>query len=390
MAKGKKGTKATRKNTRAIARIKKSIVQKISTVVIPEGQIELLVPAPAGQDGKAFGLAQCYIQPLSIALRSNAQDTQWGQPETIDGRTKRNCRDNLGLILRHRPIFNWGAGGTGQVSLTSTPLTGMSSTANYRMWSSQKTHSCTVNYQISAPQSALPIEANSPQDQQYTYVVAVIKPVRKVADFVTSVTGAKQVYSPVEGQVGAVYELKAPGSLMKLVEGTDYMINGGAQPINERADAGQNPILMNSASSLTGVIFNPRRWKVVYKRYHNLRDAKMNPDIKLTDPQSNFQTQYGKIKLRLNDSLHARRFNPTGIPDNGVPGTLIPQIGGTAVSSIGYVSEAAYQFTKNENTAYLVCIHNTVVSQDGAVGLGARLSTRTIFNHSMSNSENGL
>ena len=281
----RKTTKQTRKNTRAIARIKNKIVQKVSTIVIPEGQVELQVPAPDGLDGKAFGQAQCYIQPLSIALRSSAQDTQWGQVETIDNRTKQNTRDNLGLILRHRPIFNWGAGGVGDNSVASTPATGISSTSNYRMWSHQRTNSVTVNYQITAPSSALPVTPGDQQDNPYTYVVAIIKPVRKVADFVTKVAKLKQVYRPVSGGT-SVYELRAPGSLGNLVEGRDYMINGGSQPVNERDPA--SPILMDTATSLTGVIFNPRRWKVIYKRYHNLRDPKMNPDVKITDTNKNF------------------------------------------------------------------------------------------------------
>eukprot|EP01043_Picozoa_sp_COSAG02_P134187 COSAG02_NODE_72328_length_186_cov_53.528736_1_plen_39_part_10 len=33
--------------------------------------------------------------------------------KTIGGLAKQNARDNLGNILRHRPIFNWGAGGVG-------------------------------------------------------------------------------------------------------------------------------------------------------------------------------------------------------------------------------------------------------------------------------------
>jgi len=375
--------KHIRKNTRAIARLKKKIVQKVSTIVIPEGQVELQVPAPEGLDGKAFGTPQCYIQPLSIALRSSAQDTQWGQEETIDNRTKQNTRDNLGLILRHRPIFNWGAGGVGSNSVASSPATGINSTANYQMWSHQRTNSVTLNYQITAPSSALPVTPGDQQDNPYTYVVAIIKPVRKVADFVTKIAKLKQVYRPVSGGT-SVYELRAPGSLGELVEGRDYMINGGAQPVNERDPA--NPILMDTASSLTGVIFNPRRWKVIYKRYHNLRDPKMNPDVKITDTNKNFVTQYGKVKVRLNDTLEAHTFNPTGIPDNNVADTnLDADLGNTAKGSTGYVSEAAYQFTKNENTAYLVCIHNTVVSTSTAAGKGAILSTRAVFNHSMSN-----
>eukprot|EP01043_Picozoa_sp_COSAG02_P133135 COSAG02_NODE_71122_length_192_cov_44.387097_1_plen_59_part_10 len=31
-----------------------------------------------------------------------------GEPETLGGLAKQNARDNLGNILRHRPIFNWG------------------------------------------------------------------------------------------------------------------------------------------------------------------------------------------------------------------------------------------------------------------------------------------
>lgn len=377
--------KTVRKNTRAITKIKKQLVQRVSSIVIPEGEIELKVPAPAGQDGKAFGLPQAYIQPLSIALRSSNQDTQWGQAQTIDNRTTANARDNMGFIIRHRAIFNWGAGGVGIPSTQSQPATGIDSNANYKMWSAQRTHSVTVNYQITAPSSALPVTPGNQQDQTYTYVVACIKPVRAVADFVTEVCKLKQVYNPVSGGT-AVYELRAPGSLGQLKEGIDYMINGGAQPINERSDDPTNPILLNSASSLTGVIFNPKRWKVLYKRYHNLRDPKMNPDIKITDPKSNFVTQYGKIKVKLNDTLRGQRYEAQGIIDNNAPGTrLTPGLGNNVQGSLGYSSEQAYQFTKNENTAYLVCIHNTVVSETGAVGRGAILTTRAIFNHSMSN-----
>ncbi len=382
----KTSRKQTRKNTRAIAAIKKKIVQKISTIVIPEGQIELKVPAPLGMDGMAFGAPKAYIQPLSIALRSGAQGDNWGTPESIDARTKRNARDNLGNMIRHRAIFNWGAGGVGQPSVGSKPATGVDSIANYRMWSHQRTNSVTVNYQITAPSSGLPITPGNQQDQTYTYVVAVIKPVRKAADFVTNICNLKKVYSAVEGP-SAVYELNSPGSLAELIEGRDYMINGGAQPIDLRADpSGTNPILLNTSSSLTGVIFNPRRWKVVYKRYHNLRDPKMNPDIKITDPKSNFVTQYGKIKVRLNDTLEGRAFGPQGITDNNVVGKLLdPDLGNQATGSLGYVSEQAYQNTKNENTAYLVCIHNTVTDETGSIGRGAILTTRAIFNHSMSN-----
>jgi len=388
--------KVDKKQNRAIAKLKRDSYEKVSTVVIPEGQVELKTNAYI--DGKSWGQPKCYIQPLSIALRSTAQDRPWGEPETLGGLAKQNARDNHGNILRHRPIFNWGAGGVGQGQITNTTLTttaGVATgleqriTGNYRLWAKQRTVSATVNYKITAPRTSFEVSATE-SGPVFTYVVALIKPVHKQADFITTNNKLKEVYFPSAGAAGS-YSLVSPGSKAQLYEGLDYMVNGGSQPYNP-GDPADPAVRVFPDTSLTNVIFNPKRWKVLYKKYHNLRDATIHQDVKLVNPDKNFKDQYGKIRVKMNDIMTARMFGEVGLASSATgesgENNDVVGLGGSVTQSIGAASEGAFQHTKNENTCYLVAITNTAPSSSTALGQGAILETRTIFNHRMYNTNN--